>query len=715
MHISKHVILRLCLLFFIVVALAVVYGFGLTQYLTLDFFQQLYSENAFLAATIFFVIYIAITALSLPIAVLMTLFGGAIFGLVEGTILISFASSIGATLSMLASRLLLRNWVQNRFGSYLTTINEGVAKDGAFYLFSLRLIPAIPFSAINLIMGLMPIKTWTYYWVSQLGMLVGTVVYVNAGVQLGSIDELSVSGIATPELIMSFLLLAIFPWFAKAVVKQIQTRKLYKNFVKPKHFDVNLAVIGAGSGGLVSAYIAAAVKAKVTLFEKHQMGGDCLNTGCVPSKTLIRSARLNHDIKQADRFGISTSQTTVDFHAVMARVQQVIKQIEPNDSVERYTELGVECVQGEAQLLSPWEIKIGDQILTSRNIIIATGAHPFIPDIPGLAEVNAFTSDTIWEIKEKPERLLVLGGGPIGSELAQAFHQLDIQVTILDRTGRLLPREDEDVAELVMQQFRDEGIEILCGHEIVAFHRDGERQWLEAVCEGKPIEINFDAVLIAFGRKANSTSLSDTVHLETTPQGTLAVNEYLQTNYPNIYACGDVAGPYQFTHVASHQAWYATVNALFGRLRKFKVDYSVIPWATFVEPEVARVGLNEQEAQQKGIAYEVTRCDLEHIDRALADGNSSGFIKVLTVPGKDTILGCTIVGAHAGELIIEYITAMKYKLGLNKILGTIHIYPTQAELNKRVAGEWKRNHAPVKLLGYVQKFHNWQRNTKDRS
>ena len=701
---------KLLLVIIFAAAIAAFYGLGLSQYLTFDFFKNLKEADPNLTAAVFFIIYVAVTALSLPVAAVMTLFGGALFGLGKGLLIISFASTIGATLAMLVSRTLLRDWVQNKFGNYLKTINQGVEKDGAFYLFSLRLIPAVPFMVINLAMGLTKIRTWTFYWVSQLGMLAGTAVYVNAGEQLGQVEEFSVKGIATPGLITSFLLLAAFPWIARSIMNGLQARKVYKNFSRPTSFDTNLAVIGAGSGGLVSAYIAAAVKAKVTLIEKHKMGGDCLNTGCVPSKALIRSSRINHYLHRADEFGIKNAQAEVDFHAVMERVQSVINKVEPHDSIERYTNLGVDCVQGTATLVSPWEVKNGDKTITAKNIVIASGGQPFVPPIPGLQEINYYTSDTIWNLRDKPEKMLVLGGGPIGSELSQAFHRLGIQVTQVDRSDRILPREDNDVADAVMEQFRKDGIDLRTGYEAVAFHKEDNRQWLEARHKGDVQTIEFDVVLLALGRKANTGTLGiENLGIETNANGTLTVNEYLQTKYPNIYACGDVAGPYQFTHAAAHQAWYAAVNALFGRFKKFKVDYSVMPWATFIDPEVARVGLNEKDAQEQGIEYEVTRFGIDDLDRALADGEAKGFIKVLTVPGKDKILGCTIVGYHAGELITEYITAMKQGLGLNKILGTIHIYPTLSETNKYVAGEWKKAHVPERAMTLLEKFHAWNR------
>lgn len=695
----------------IIFAIGMFYLLDGQQYLTAEFFRALQQENPSLTMAIFFVVYVAVTGLSLPGAVFMTLIGGAIFGFLPALVIISFASTIGATLAFLFSRTLLRDWVQKKFSAHLATINQGVKKDGAFYLATLRLIPAIPFFVINLVMGLTPMKATTFYWVSQLGMLPGTIVYVNAGAQLGLVEELSVQGILTPGIIGSFILLGIFPWIAKSFMEMLRQRRVYNGYKKPASFDNNLTVIGAGSAGLVSSYIAAAVRAKVSLVEKHKMGGDCLNTGCVPSKALIRSAKMAHYLKRSPEFGLKNVSGEVDFRAVMERVQGVVKQVEPHDSVERYTSLGVDCIQGEAKIISPWEIEVGERRLTSQNIIIASGGRPYVPQLPGIEDVIYYTSDTIWELREKPQTLLVLGGGPIGCELTQAFTRLGVNVIQVDHGTRLLHREDEDVSELVLEQFKKDGVDVRLKHEARSFHNDEGRQWLEAGHNGEKIEIDFDAVLFAVGRRTNTGNMGlEKLGIELTERGTVAVNDYMQTRFPNIYACGDVAGPYQFTHTAAHQAWYCAVNALFGRFKKFKVDYSVIPWCTFTDPEVARVGLNEQEAREQGIEYEVTRYGIDDLDRAIADEEARGFVKVLTAPGKDKILGVTIVGYHAGELIAEYISAMKHKLGLNKILGTIHIYPTLTEANKYAAGEWKKVHAPQGILNLVEKFHIWMRN-----
>jgi dihydrolipoamide dehydrogenase len=689
--------------------------FDLGHYLTLDYIktqqfqiEQFYSENRVLTLALYFTIYVIVTGASLPGAVILTLAGGAIFGLATGLLLVSFASSVGASLAFLFSRYLFRETVQARFGSSLKSINDGIAKDGATYLFALRLVPAFPFFVINLVMGLTNIKLKTFYWVSQLGMLAGTAVFVNAGTQLAQIE--SASDILTFELLISFVLLGLLPFLGKKIVFLLNSRKALSGFTKPDHFDTNMIVIGGGSAGLVTAYIAAAVKAKVTLIERDKMGGDCLNTGCVPSKAIIRSAKFMSHVARSKEFGIKHAEAEFDFAEVMERVANVIKKIEPHDSIERFTGLGVDVVTGEATITSPWSVEVNGKTINAKNIVIATGARPFVPPIEGIDSIDYYTSNNLWELRVKPEKLVVLGGGPIGTELTQAFGRLNISVTQIEMAPRILLREDEEVSQLVQSRLSDEGVKVLVNHKAKQFVKRDDKDILIAEHNGNDVEIEFDTLIVAVGRAANTAGFGlEALGVRLNANKTIEVNEYLQTNIPTILACGDVAGPYQFTHVAAHQAWFASVNALFGALKRFKVDYSVIPWATFSEPEVARVGLNELEAKEQGIPYEVTKYGIDDLDRAIADSEDHGFVKVLTVPGKDKILGVTIVGEHAGDLIAEYVLAMKHKLGLNKILGTIHIYPTMAEANKYAAGEWKRAHAPQKLLEWVKKFHHWKR------
>ncbi len=709
---------RIGILLLIVAALTAFLTFGGTDRLSIsglkedrDALLQVVADWPVASAIVFALAYVAVTAFSLPGAAAMTLAAGALFGLILGAFIVSFASTVGATLAMLSARFVARDWVRARFPSAVKAVDRGLERDGNFYLLSLRLIPAFPFFLVNLAMGLTAIGLRPFALFSMVGMLPATLVFVNAGTQLAAID--STRDILSPALLASLVMLGLLPLIAKGTLGLIRRRRVYKNYRRPKHFDRNLIVIGAGAGGLVTAYIAAAVRAKVTLVEAGKMGGDCLNYGCVPSKALIRCARLAHEMRNADRFGLTASEPAVDLKAVMSRVRDVIAEIAPADSVERYTALGADVRLGHATIIDPWTVEIldregGVQRLTTRSIVIAAGAEPAIPDIPGLATSGFLTSDTMWEALERrdaaPRRLMIIGGGPIGIEMAQAFARLGSKVIQIVAGPRILPKEDEEVSTFIAEILRREGVDIRIGHKAVR-------------CEGKSLivehggqesAIAFDDIIVAVGRQARLKGYGlEELGIET--DGTVVVDEALKTLYPNIFAVGDVAGPYQFTHVAAHQAWYAAVNALFGWVRTFRVDYTVIPWTTFTDPEVAHVGHSAASADAAGVAYEVVRYDLHKLDRAVAEGANHGFVKVLVPPGKDRILGVTIVAAQAGELLAEFVLAMKHGLGLNKILGTIHAYPTMAEANKYAAGEWKKANQPERLLSWVEHYHRWRR------
>ncbi|NVE93507.1 FAD-dependent oxidoreductase [Altererythrobacter lutimaris] len=709
---------KIVIILALVALIAAYFVFDLGDYLTIEGIKQIaadfseeYAENPVPILAAFFAIYVAVTAASLPGAAIMTLAAGALFGLVVGTILVSFASTLGATLAFLASRYVLRDSIESKFGDRLKSINDGLEKDGAFYLFTLRMIPIFPFFVINLVMGLTRIKTWTFAWVSQIGMLLGTIVYVNAGTQLAQIESLS--GIASPAVLGSFALLGIAPWIGKGIIGIIKRRRVYEGFTKPKSFDQNLIVIGAGSAGLVSAYIAAQVKAGVTLVEAKEMGGDCLNTGCVPSKALIKSAKVASTMRNADKYGLTPVEPQVPFKAVIERVMDAIRTIEPHDSPERYEGLGVNVVQGYATIKDPWTVEIArhngeTQRLTAKSIIIAAGAAPFVPPIPGLDTSGYLTSDTMWDafagMEQAPKRVAVLGGGPIGCEISQALARLGSNVTQVEMAQRVLGREDDDVSALAKSVLEESGVTVLTDHKAVRV----EEGAIIAEHGGLEREIGFDVLIVAVGRAARLKGYG-LEELGVDTEKTVVTDEFLATRFPNIFAAGDVAGPYQFTHTASHQAWFASVNALFGAFKKFKADYRVIPAVTFLDPEFARVGLNETEAKEQGVEYDVTTYHLDDLDRAITESETKGFVKVLTPPGKDTILGATIVGANAGELLAEYVTAMKYKLGLNKILGTIHSYPTMAEANKFAAGEWKKANKPETALKWLERYFKWVR------
>ncbi|QAY78328.1 FAD-dependent oxidoreductase [Sphingosinicella sp. BN140058] len=699
----------------LVVALAVAFFLSpLRDWLTLarlkdsrEAIQALIAAQPLAAAAAFFLLYVAVTALSLPGAAILTLAAGALFGLWEGLFLASFASALGASLSFLGARYLLRDWVTRRFGARLRAIDEGIDQDGIFYLLTLRLNPAIPFFLINLGMGLTGMRLLTYWLVSQIGMLPGTFVYVNAGTQIGRIE--SSGDILSGGLLGAFVLLSLFPLLAKGIVGWLRKRRVYKGWTKPKRFDRNLIVIGAGAGGLVTSLIGATVRAKVTLIEAGEMGGDCLNTGCVPSKALIASAKVAHAARDGGRFGVHASDVRIDFRAVIERVHEAIRIIAPADSVERYSGLGVDVRQGHARIIDPWTVEIdGGERLTARAIVIAAGGTPFVPDLPGLAASGYLTSDTMWERlrgrDDVPRRILILGGGPIGTELAQAFARLGAQVVQIEHGPRLLSKEDPEVSTLVEDRLRADGVDIRTGCKAVRV----EDKVLVAECGGAEVRLEFDELIVAVGRRARLTGygLEELgVDIDARP----LVNPWLETRFPNIYAVGDVTNTMQFTHLAAHHAWYAAVNALFGSVRRFKLDVSVLPWVTYTDPEVAHVGHNEQSAAEAGVAYETHRYDLSHLDRAVSDGARDGFVKLLVQPGKDRILGATIVGANAGETLAEIVLAMRHGLGLNKILATIHAYPTMAEANKYAAGEWKKAHKPEWALALAERWHRRRR------
>jgi pyruvate/2-oxoglutarate dehydrogenase complex dihydrolipoamide dehydrogenase (E3) component/uncharacterized membrane protein YdjX (TVP38/TMEM64 family) len=707
---------RLLLALAIAAAIASFFVFDLQQYVSLpdlksrrDALASYADSRPILMIGGYFAAYVVMAALSLPGATVLTIAGGAIFGLLTGTVVVSFASSIGATLAFLAARFLFRDSVQRRFKERLERLNEGVARDGAFYLLSLRLVPVFPFFVINLAAALTPLRTWTFYWVSQLGMLPATVVYVNAGTQLAQVS--SAGDILSPSLLGALVLLALLPLFARGAMNWLKGRQVRLRFNRPSRFDYNLIVIGGGSAGLVTSYIAAAVRAKVALIERDRMGGECLNTGCVPSKTLIRSARLLADARDSARFGIRGMHAQYEFADLMARVREVIATIAPHDSRERYRELGVDAIAGDARVVSPWEVEVDGRRLSARALVIATGSQPVVPKLPGLDAIDYVTTDNLWSLDTQPKELVILGGGPIGCELAQAFGRIGSKVTVVEMAAQLLGREDEDAAEQVEKALSGkDAVRVATSCKATRYEGNGSEGTLVCEQEGREVRFQFDRLLLALGRRPNvdSTDLKE-LGVALSDKGNIVTDPFLGTNFPSISVCGDVAGPYQFTHVAAHQAWYAAVNSLVRPFWSFRADYSVIPWCTFTDPEVARVGLSEAEAKEQGVEVEVTRYEMAELDRAVTDGEAHGFVKVLTSPGSDKIRGATIVGSHAGELIAEFVLAMKHGLGLNKLLGTIHVYPTMMEANRQTAGAWKRAHAPETILRWLGRYFRWRR------
>ena len=715
--------LRLGLVVLVALLVAGFFLFDLQRFLSLEALRQARGtllewrrQAPWRMAGGYMAIYVLVTALSLPGAAVLTLAGGAIFGLALGTLLVSFASSLGALAAFLVARTLLRDWVERRFSRQLEPVARGVRRDGVLYLLTLRLAPVFPFFLVNLLMALTPMRAGPFYLTSQIGMLPGTLVYVNAGTQLARLEELS--GILSPPVLASLGLLAAFPWIGRWAVRRWQLWRRYRPWSRPRRFDRNVIVIGAGAAGLVASYVAATLRARVTLIEANAMGGDCLNTGCVPSKALIASARLARQMRQADRYGLDPVDPRPPIGRILERVERKIAAVAPNDSVERYEGLGVEVLRGHARLLDPWTVAIGladgtERRLTARGIVLATGAEPVLPELPGQDEVPLLTSETVWgwlrRCPVEQPRLAVLGGGPIGCELAQALAQLGLPVTQVQRDDRLLPREDAEVAATVRRALERDGVRLRMKTEVLGFGRAEDGSALVRIQGPQGQEtVRCDAVLCALGRRARLEGYG-LEELGIPAKGTIATDDHLQTVYPNITAAGDVAGPFQFTHAASHQAGSAVLNALFGDLVRFRSDHRVMPRTTFTDPEVATVGLTEAEAEARGTAVEVTRFPLEDLDRAVVGEAREGFVKVLTPPGQDTILGATVVGERAGEVLAELVLAMRWGLGLGKVFNTVHAYPTFTEANRSVAGAWRRNHAPRRLLALLERFHAWRR------
>ncbi|MDF3075528.1 MAG: pyridine nucleotide-disulfide oxidoreductase dimerization region [Alphaproteobacteria bacterium] len=664
--------------------------------------MQWIDDNPGLALLAYALIYIGVTGLSLPGATVLTLIGGSLFGFWVGVVAVSCASVIGATIAMVIARCFLRETIEQRFPDAVQRVNKGINRDGASYLFALRLIPAIPFFLVNLVMGLTRMNILTYAWVSQIAMLPATFVYVNAGQQLATIEH--PSDILSARVVLALTALAALPFVARFAMSWWRQRQALRKWSKPPRFDFNLIVIGAGSAGLVTAYIAAAARAKVALIEQNEMGGDCLNTGCIPSKTLIRSAKLAKEGADPSRLGL-TGELKPDFTAIMQRIRAVIARVAPHDSMQRYRDLGVEVIAGHARLVDPWTVDVDGRRLTARRLVLATGAEPVMPPIPGLADREPLTSETLWSLSELPPRLLVLGGGAIGCELAQAFARFGSQVTIVEALPRLLAHEDADVSDAMHALLLADGIDIVAGAAVTSFE-GGDGQATAVLANGE--RAAFDRVLVAVGRRPrlNGFGLEELGLLE---KGRLSVDEKLRTRLPTVYAAGDVIGQLQFTHAAGNYGWFASMNALFDGFKSWQAHSKAFPIVIYTDPEIARVGMSEGEARQRHIEFDVTRYDLAELDRAIADGANEGFVKILTPPGKDRILGVTIVGARAGDMLGEFTLAMRHGLGLNKILQTIHPYPSWSEAAKSAAGEWRRAHVPDWLLRLSSRFLAWRR------
>ncbi len=710
--------------------------------------QAWYIHAPWTVRAAFFSLYIVLASAAVPGIVVLTLAGGAVLGFGWGLLLVSFASSLGATLTLLVVRHVLADNLAAYWGAGMTRrlarMTQGLEREGVFYLLSLRLIPLVPFGAINVLMGLTRMPAWRFYLFSQLGMLPSTLIYLQAGSQLAALR--SVSEVLQPQvaavLFALAFALAATPWLTRRTGAWLRRRTVAARWKRPARFDYNLIVIGGGAGGLVSAYVAAHAQARVALVEAGEMGGDCLNRGCVPSKALLQSARVAQQARHAQGFGVQTGPVQVDFAVVLQRVRSIIAAIAPNDSPERYRAMGVDVVQAYAYLVDPWTVELrrsgqAPERISARNIILATGSQPVVPAIAGLQDSGYVTSDTLWDVLEKagalPQRIAIVGGGPVGCELAQAFARLGAQVTVVESGPVLLSKEDADVSTLVQAALSADGVRVFTAHQVlrcetlpqhagadklIVLRQNSTRQSGSSIGLASPaaqddeFAVPYDLLICATGRKPrlHGFGLQD---LGIASDTLLHTDAYLQTLIPSIYAAGDVVGPYQFTHAAAHQAWYAAVNALLDGWGALRPDYSLLPTAVYVAPQVARVGLNEQQAQARGVAYEVTRFDLAGVDRAVCDAAlgtvPAGFVKVLTVPGRDTLLGVSIVGEQAAELLAPYALAMRQGLGLKAILATIHTYPTLSESAKQVAGQWQRAHLPAAAMPWLARWHRWRR------
>ena len=479
----------------------------------------------------------------------------------------------------------------------------------------------------------------------------------------------------------------------------------------------NIVVIGAGTAGLITAVIAAGLGAKVALIEKHLMGGDCLNVGCVPSKGVIRAARAWADLRRAEEFGVHIpAGVTYDFGAAMARMRKLRAKISRNDSAQRYRNLGVDVFIGTARFAGADTVVVegpaGNRTLDFTKAAICTGARAAAPPIPGLTETGYLTNETVFSLTELPPRLGVIGAGPVGCELAQAFARFGSRVCLIEAQHGILPKEDRDAAQIVEQQLVKDGVHLLCcGQDLTISRADGGKR-LTVDSHGRRHEVTVDEILVGVGRTPNVEGLGlDAVGVEFDKAG-IKVNGRLQTSNPRIFAAGDVCSRYKFTHAADAMAQIVIQNALFPHpfgLGYATVDSLIMPWCTFTEPEVAHVGMYEQDARDKGIEVETYTFKLDEVDRAILDGEDEGFARVHIQKGSDTILGATIVAAHAGEMIGEFSVLMKAGVGAKAIAGTIHPYPTQAEVNKKVVNLWRKAHFTQATRKRLMKLFAWMR------
>lgn len=710
----------------IVIGLAVIawlfayFTFDLGQYFTLAYFRSQhaaihaqYAEQPWYAALVFIVIYIPVAATSLPGGALMTLAAGAFFGALWGTVVISIASTIAATITFLGSRFWFRDLIQNKFSDSLRLINSGIERDGALYLFLIRLTPLFPFFVVNVVMGLTPIPTLTFIWVSQIGMIPVTAILVNAGTEVAALDDLS--GLLSPGLVASLIFCGVLPLLGRKLAAYLRSRRLLRRYAKPKQFDCNLICLGGSKAAIVAANAAASMKAKVMLIAPPTKPDGALVSGDALSKELVRCAQFLFETHRAHQRGIRSVRTSCDLADLVAEVQRRIAD-QQRYAAEWCSKHGITCISGEPMIVSPYAVKVRDRTLTTRSIVIATGSRMSIPIIAGIEKTNYYTADTLLALRVPPRRLLVVGGGSSGCELAQLFARLGSQVTLIETQQRLLASEDADVSELLLCQFQREGIDVRLGCLAQEFTVTEDRKALlysrTGGAQRTPERVEFDELIVACGRIADTHDIGlEALGISVGDDGTVDVDEHLQTVYPNIYACGDVAAPFRFSHGAMSEASYAAFNALF-RLKRYKVNYSLMPWSALTDPEIARIGINEQEAATRAITHETAQYSYdESPDRLTATHEGEGLIKALTVPGKDKILGVTIVGPNASQLIAEFALAMAHGIGLSKMRATRHPYTGMGGVQRQatVPGWAMSGQEPIWLSRTLERFHTWQR------
>jgi pyruvate/2-oxoglutarate dehydrogenase complex dihydrolipoamide dehydrogenase (E3) component/uncharacterized membrane protein YdjX (TVP38/TMEM64 family) len=751
--VNKSAVLRLAALLLLAGSVAVLLIFFPVKQYLFDLLEWVRGMGAW-GPVLLGAVYILACVLFIP-GSLLTLGAGFVFGIVVGTITVSIASTLGATAAFLLGRTLARPWIEARVAHRpkFRALDEAVRRQGFKIVLLTRLSPIFPFNLLNYTFGLTRVSLRDYILASWIGMLPGTVMYVYLGTTLKTLADLAAGNVPTSVgqqvlfgagLVATVAVTVLITRLARKALQEAippptrQTEPLAhgdlampntvqvlpddvhnqtlvanvhpRDWVNPQpQSRYNLVVIGAGTGGLVCAAGAAGLGARVALVEKHLLGGDCLNVGCVPSKALLRAARAYADVRDAAGFGVTVPPgAKVDFPAVMERMRRLRAGISPNDSAARFHSLGVDVFLGAAHFTGPDAVEVNGQTLRFARAVIATGGRPIQPPIPGLAEAGFQTNETIFSLMELPRRLAVIGAGPIGCELVQAFARFGSQTFLVGKQPQILPREDPDAAQLVETALQHDGVQLLLGHDLRRVERSGGERVLCLESPHGPKEIRVDDILVAVGRVPNVDGLNlEAAGVAHDSRIGVQVDDRLRTTSPRIYAVGDVCSRYQFTHAADAMARLAIQNALF--FGGARLSALTIPWCTYTDPEIAHVGLYERQAQEQGIAVQTLTQPLDGVDRALLDGETAGFVRVHLRRGTDKILGATIVARHAGDMISELTLAMTGGLGLRTPARTIHPYPTQAEAIKKVADAYNRTRLTPFVKRMLDKWMAWTR------